>query len=227
MNMNMCWNKLLYTSCICIISLFWGCKNPFFVHTGIQQVESNRKTPEDAIKKHLKNTYNYRNIRLFEELLCSEDEFRFYVVNDQGYVDSNLQHINKNQFEKVTIDKNVDFFVADDSIYIYLTYSEEVNLHRNMFNKTEDIVCGIFDPYRIDYFDTAITIGDSTYYDTLEAIVYLNETDITMTSDIFIPIYGNRQVKFMVAKQVFFMKKDNKDLWRIRLWFELGRKRSA
>ncbi len=225
--MNVDIKKKLLTSSIWIFLLFFGCKNPFFVHTGIQQIESNLATPEDAIKKHLRKTYELRNIRLFEDLLCSEEEFRFYVVNDQEYISADLQHINKNQFEKVIIDKEVDFIVADDSTYIYLTYGEEVNIHRNMFRKTEEIVFGILDLYRIDYFDTLVTIGDSTYYDTTEAIVYLNETDITMTSDMFSPIYGNRSVKFQVAKQVFFMKKGNKDLWRIRLWFELGRKGAA
>lgn len=224
--MNMYWNKLLFTSCICIVFLFWGCKNPFFVQTGIHQVESNLTTPENAIKQ-LKRAYEYRNINLFEDVLYSKEEFRFYIEHNQTYIDTALQQINKNQFEKVTIDKNVDFIVADDSTYIYITSVEEVDLHRNMFRKTEQIVFGIFDPYRIDYFDTAITIGDSTYYDTLEAIVYLNETDITMTSDKFSPIYGNRSVRFEVAKQVFFMKKDSKNLWRIRLWFELSRQRSV
>ena len=225
--MKMCFTKKLITSSILIFLLFAGCKNPFFVHTGIQQIESNLATPEDAIKKHLKKSYELRNIRLFEDLLCSEEEFRFYIVNDQDYINTDLQHINKNQFEKVIIDKNVDFIVADDSTYIYLTYGEEVNIHRNMFRKTEQIVFGILDPYRIDYFDTLVIIDDTTYYDTTEAIVYLNETDITMTSDMFSPIYGNRSVKFQVAKQVFFMKKDNKGLWRVRLWFELGRQRAA
>ena len=223
----MCLKQFLCTLPVCVFILFFGCKNPFFVHTGIQQVGNNLASPEDAIKKHLKNTYQLRNIRLFEELLCSEEDFRFYVVNDQKYISDELQHINKNQYEKVVIDKDVDFVVADDSTYIYLTYGEEVNLHRNMFRKTEEIVFGILDPYRIDYFDTAVITGDSVYYDTVEAIVYLNETDITMTSDLFSPIYGNRKVKFMVEKQVFFMKKGEDDLWRIRLWFELGRKRAA
>ncbi len=206
-----------------ILLLFLSCENPFLIKVGNPGKE--RATSPHAVIKLLKKAYENRSIDIFEELLYSKEEFRFYIEQNEKIVDS-LQKINPDQREKVTIPYDLsEDFIADDFFYVYLTYNEEINIHKNLFRQTDYILFSPFTPYNVEYFDiTDTVINDSVYYDTSAAVVYTDETEITISSSRLADIYGEKEHSFKVGKQVFFLKKDSEDLWKILYWFERRRK---
>jgi hypothetical protein len=205
---------------LCIIILVVNCKNPFFPRTGLPN-DSSRSTPENVIRQ-LKKAYENRRIDLFEDLLYSIEDFRFYI--EQTIALDSLKNINRDQSEKIVIDKDLnEDFIAYDELYVYLTYSEEMNIHRNLFREAEQITFSSFEPYTVEYFPTQIIKGDSVVSDTLEAVAYTDETEITISSLKLAEIYGEKTHLFPVGKQVFFMKKDPDGLWKIIYWFERHR----
>lgn len=200
------------------------CQDPFFLDIIRPQEPGDlRKTPEGVVKL-LRLAYTGKRIDDFEDVLYSEEEFRFYVEQNENIIDS-LQKINPQQKELVVIDKELsDDFISPSFFYIYLTYNEEMNIHRNMFREAEHID---FETrleeciYNIDYFDTLRVEGDSVYYDTTEAVVYIDENKILIASNKLDAIFGEQvEHEFPIGRQVFFMKKDNENLWSIYLWFE-------
>lgn len=189
----------------CLI-FFSGCENPFFPKTG--SPNSTNNGPIRAILQ-LKRSYIDQRLDLFEDALYSEEEFRFYVEHNDNYYDS-LENINLNQFEEISIDNKFNIirnFVAPDSTYIYLTYNEEVNIHKELFLKAKEIIFGSFNPI-------------IEYEDSTDAIVSTNSTVITIKSDLF-QNYANSEIAFRIGPQIFFLRKDNGNAWKIRLWFEL------
>jgi len=177
-------------------------------------------SPRDVIEKQLKKAYELKNIDMFTGLLYSENEFRFYLEHDPDYL-TGLKHININQSEKVKLDNLVEFTVADDSTYVYLTYNQEKDIHTKMFFEADQIVFVSFNINNVSYYTS---LNNSGTYDTTEAIVYTDEAEFDMSADIFYQVFGNRKQRLQINKQVFFLKKNNEGLWKIRLWFEIGRK---
>jgi len=205
-----------------LLIFLWGCRNPFFPPTGVP-TDVSRGTPEEVIKQ-LKKSYERRRIDLFEDVLYSKEEFRFYIEQNEKIIDS-LQKINPEQREKVNIDYELsEDFIADDFLYVYLTYNEEMDIHRNLFREAEQITFSSFEPYEVEYFATAKEVGDSIVYDTLDAVAYTDETKITISSKKLTSVFGEKEHAFPVGKQVFLMKKDSEGLWKIIYWFERRRK---
>jgi hypothetical protein len=202
--------------------LLWGgCDNPFLIKVGKPLKLSGDRSSPDGVIKMLRAAYENRSLDLFEELLYSKEEFRFYIEQNEKIVDS-LQKINPSQREKVNIQFELsEDFIADDFFYVYLTYNEEINVHKNLFKQADYILFSPFTPYNIEYFDiTDTVINDTVYYDTLSAVAYTDETVITISSSKLTAVYGAKEHAFKVGKQVFFMKKDDEGLWAILYWFE-------
>lgn len=217
------WLKFLLVFCLYL--LWAGCENPFLIKVGKPNKESGDRTTPEKVIKQLRTAYENRSIDLFEELLYSKEEFRFYIEQNEKIVDS-LQKINPNQREKVTIQYELsEDFIADEFFYVYLTYNEEINVHKNLFRQADYVLFRSFTAYNVEYFDiTDTVINDTVYYDTLSAVAYTDETEITINSSKLADIYGEKEHAFKVGKQVFFMKKDSEGLWKIIYWFERRRK---
>lgn len=183
-----------------IISL--ACYNPFFPETGapLEEVIHIMDTPSKTIQK-LQQDYEYKNLNHFKDTLLFDNSFKYYVADNFAI---------GNELTKIK-----DFEILENELYVantrYLVvkYSEEVRLHKNMFEKASDIS-----------FSQPLTIADSeiqyTDLDSMEAYAKLNETTITIELE-------SGKVEFEIENQVFHLKKDTTDSqWKIYRWFELN-----
>jgi hypothetical protein len=210
--------RALVTSLFLIVVLIFGCGTPFFPETGVPPAEIiYRSTPEGVVLQLVKS-YESRRIDKFEDLLYSEEEFRFYVeLNDDVY--SGLNNISTDRTEFVDLDGTYIF----DGSYVYLTYDEEKSIHEKLFSQSSAIS-----------FDEPLSVMSVLYLKSLDgsaatdssgaeyAIVRTDNASIRITSDIIMAAYGEQAHSFAVGRQIFYLKKDSEGLWSILYWFELS-----
>jgi hypothetical protein len=194
------------------------CGTPFFPQTGDPPSEVQLRLTPEGVVQQLVNSYESRRFDLFEELLYSEQDFRFYVELDPN-IYTGLTHIQTDRTENVKLNSNY----VQNGAYVYLTYSDEVNIHRKLFQNAQDIT---FDDrlqvVTVEYLRSLNS--DSSALDSTNAAYAVVRTDnasIRITADIIDAAYGDPTHVFPVGKQVFYVKKDSDGLWRILYWFEL------
>jgi hypothetical protein len=218
-----CMRKVRYIHSCAVISgivaiIAAGCGSPFFPDTGPPLNEqTSRATPEGVVQQLVKS-YESRRIDLFEELMYSEQDFRFYVE-----LDLDVSGFTKIMIDRTeTVDLNSDYF--QDGAYVFLTYSEEKLVHQKMFQQATSI-----------FFDERLEVVSVEYLRSLGgggsvsdsanagfAVVRTDNASIRITADIIKQLYNGEAWSFPVGKQVFYLKKDMDGLWRILFWFELA-----
>jgi hypothetical protein len=195
-----------------------SCGSPFFPDTGPpNQGQELRETPEGAVGQLVKS-YESRRLDLFEELLYSEQDFRFYIPDDPRVLDS-LQKISKDRRDYV--DLNSDY--VREGNYVYLTYSEELAIHEHLFQQARDIEFVLpLSVINVEYLNSlggSDQVSDSTGAQL--AMVRTNNASIRIAADVVLSVYHEEAHEFPVGKQVFYLRKDSEGLWRILYWFEL------
>ncbi|MBD3391277.1 MAG: hypothetical protein GF418_04405 [Chitinivibrionales bacterium] len=210
--------RRLFLVCGVLALLAVSCGSPFFPDTGPPQEERElRETPEGTVRQ-LQRAYENRRIDLFEELLYSEQDFRFYIPDDPTVLDS-LQKISKDRRDQ--IDLNSDYI--QEGNYVYLTYSEEIEIHEHLFQQARQIEfsepLSVINVEYLRSLGSSDLVSDST--DAELAMVRTEAASIRIAADLIKTTYGQEAHEFPVGKQVFYLKKDEERLWRILLWFEL------
>jgi hypothetical protein len=203
----------------CLVGCFFTCGSPFFPDTGTPVAGPElRATPEGTVRQ-LVQSYENRRFDLFEELLYSPEDFRFYVELDP-LVYSGLTKISTDRTEKVDLDN--DYIL--DGEYVYLTYSEETAIHRKLFLQATDIT---FEK-RLEVLTVEYPTPQrepSLFTDSANTAIAMVRTDdasIRISAELLKQTYPEGWYVFPVGPQVFYLKKDAEGLWRILLWFELA-----
>ncbi len=177
-----------------------SCKEPFLPSTGVPiTVPLDLKTPEAVILR-LKDAYEQRNLALFESIIYSPEEFRYYI---EGV----------NNFQRLPLyieEDSLGIIIGKYPFYHTLHYDDEVKIHDNMFNKfAEDIYFSAsFEVGSRTEYETVSKIDESAgteYIDTLYALVHTPGAEITISAP---QILGDESVSFPIKEQIFCMKQD-------------------
>ena len=197
-----------------LISICFDCYNPFF-HKIVTppSEEALLSTPEGVIKQ-LKLAYRNNNLDLFKELIFSDSLFRFYIQYNI-YKDQNLDKINR------TVNLEIDYVPKTE--YWYLTSSDEINIHRKLFERGNEID---FSPNGLAHIDTELFIDSTTNPGTFDSLYILKRDKpwITIKSSIIESKYGKKEFTFEGGEQTFIVKRDSNKMWKILYWFELDQK---
>lgn len=191
------------------IPLFLFCNDPFFPKTSnpVEEVVLTMDTPGKTIRR-LQQDYEYQNITHFENTLIYDSTFTYYI-QDYFSASEDLDNIT----QSITLENQQ---YVPNGRYLVVDYTEEVELHRKMFNSVTDI-----------NFKIPLRIVDSLYLneERTEILVWTNETTIdikvTAAATNFQNLFGSEQ-EFDIRDQIFHLKKDTNDLqWKIYRWYEL------
>jgi len=199
-----------------------GCGSPFLPETGVPQREQSfRRTPKGVVQQ-LVYAYENRRLDLFQDLLYSKSDFRFYVEPDPVIL-AGFHSINTGQTEDVCLRHS---FILDGK-YTFLTYNQEIDIHRNLFNEAE----------QISFYDQALNVDTVQYFLSIDsvdatllpdssgalyAMARTEATRISIKAQRVFNAYHEETHVFPVGRQVFYLKKDDDGLWRILRWFELA-----
>ncbi|MBD3320533.1 MAG: hypothetical protein GF350_05485 [Chitinivibrionales bacterium] len=227
--------KRLSTGCGIAGAIFLvllSCNNPFFPPLGTSRESGVRRNTPEGLLDQLENSYATRRIALFEDLFSESLGFNYYVPHS---VISSLQKLVA-QATYALIEDEFAFIDSGDA-YEFITYSDEVSIHRNLFRSAEEI---IFSPgLTIDSISYTLQVRD---YDTVYAQDSLGKVDSSIyelteiydTLQAEIRTLGGAQisvraeelrgiVEFDIGEQVFILQRDPGDslLWVLVKWFEL------
>lgn len=195
---------------IVILVVLISCNDPFFpkISDPVDEVVLTMNTPAETIRR-LQQDYEYQNIDHFENTLIYDSTFTYYI-QDFFTASNKPENITKS----VLIED--EFFIPNGK-YLVVNYTEEVELHRKMFESVTDI-----------NFSTPLRIEDSTYLndEQTEILVWTNETyiniKVTAAATNFQATYGD-EYEFPIRDQIFHLKLDTIDSqWKIYRWYELN-----
>jgi hypothetical protein len=200
-----------------IAAIVLSCDNPFLPRTGEPlKVDTGRQTPAGVIQQ-LYQSYETRQINLFMDLFSPTKDFRFYVSPSfqtdyaQTSGGSNVENIDSSFFYAY-------HHVLDGKAY-YWTYSDEIQIHNNLFSDAVDIRFTQM-PLPIDSNSIYYFAGpDGTQY--AEVVVTGGEWQITAKTP-YDQVVDDYYID--IGVQVFYLEKDprNSSLWVIAKWFDLG-----
>jgi len=185
------------------IPLLISCFNPFFPEKGPPpRMES---TPERTIQL-LKEAYEQKDIRLFENLIYSQSEFSSYTEVSEDY-SMGLREISRKP--KVSIDTlfAANRFLTPNRYYFELGWSDEHKIHGKMFELSEEIV--FLMPFSAAAGNVLYEISSG---DTILALVKTQSSQMRVKS-------GGNDWSVDVTGQIFAMKKSN-GAWKIWKWIE-------
>lgn len=154
------------TGAAVVLTILCTCRNPFLPQTGAPlENQYLRRTPEGLLRQ-LEISYNRKRLPLFRDLFF-ERAFRFYIPQT---VVGQLQSIDKSKTEIVS---DTTFAFVPGDVYTYLTFKEEMDIHRNLFRNAEDITfVGQLRASAVLYRDTilgfdTVVVDDSLAWDSL------------------------------------------------------------
>ena len=200
-----------------VVLLISSCYNPFFPETGTPSSGSrvSLDSPYNTISA-LEECYENKDIAFFRDSLLlknspvnSTDQFRYYIQYKNS-AELSLENISK------IVDLDRDYIPKGE--YLYIEYSSEVNLHRNLFDSKNEIV--FLEPLSISKID--YVFKDESKTDTTEAFVHTSDNSIRISSSVILQNYGVRDIEFDVTEQIFHIYKGSDNQWRIFEWFELN-----
>ena len=138
----------------------------------------------------------------------SQKQFRYFIQQNSS-IDLSLEKITN------TVDVVSDY--VPNGEYFYIEYSSELNSHRNLFNRADEIVFS--NSLRI--IKTDYVFSDANKLDTSEVYVHTadNSIWISLSSGVISEEFG-REYEFDVGEQIFHMYKGKDNQWRIFEWYE-------
>ncbi|MBD3421878.1 MAG: hypothetical protein GF398_17340 [Chitinivibrionales bacterium] len=234
MNAHLVKSRLLLA--IAAATILWiSCNNPFFPETGLNNASPLRTSPRGVLDL-LEKAYETRRLQLFRDLFSSRKDFRYYVPRN------NLQNLNKLS-ARSAVEVLDSGFVFIDSLnsYNYITYSDEISIHKNLFENVEELYL-LLDISDVSVKDTFVRIDTVCRYDTTSADsspidmlceeVLIHDTlsveyktsetsALYIKSDRIFSLFGSYVIG--IGPQVFYVVRDpdNPALWVLDKWFEL------
>jgi hypothetical protein len=173
--------------------------------------------------------------------MSTDGSFRYYVPQ-VSLTALNLQNLGARATYEL-IGRQLAF-VDSGSSYEYTSYTDELTIHRNLFDQAQDVVFDV-EP-RADsvvYYDTLLRVDSAviidydslagrwdtlavphSVYDTFEVEMRTAPgAKILVTADVLQAVYGTATYQFDIGAQVFVLRRDPLDvsLWIIDKWFEL------
>ncbi len=218
--------------------LLFSCENPFFPPTGTPDQSPEFRATPSGLLGQLRRSYASRRITLFKDLFDEEAaDFRFYVPQ------SSIQELpDLNTRATVEVLEEDIPFVGAGGTYEYISYADEVEIHRNMFEQAQKIefvqldVDSVFRSdslVRIDSFPSTQLDSITNQVDTsfiIDSVFVINQVavrtragaKVEISADIVERTFG-ASYQFELGRQVFILKRDpdDADLWVIDKWFEL------
>ncbi|MBD3346747.1 MAG: hypothetical protein GF401_16955 [Chitinivibrionales bacterium] len=213
-------------------ALFLSCNNPFFPPLGTSRESGIRRNTPEGLLDQLENAYTTQRIALFEDLFSDSLGFKYYVPHS---VISSLEKLGTRA--TYAIMGEVFTFIDSGDAYEYITYTDEIAIHRNLFRNADEIIFSpgltidsvaytlkLKDADTLYSRDSSGAIDSSTFdiiatYDTVQAEVRtLDGAKISVHAD---ELRGT--VEFDIGEQVFVLQRDPSDnsLWVVAKWFEL------
>jgi hypothetical protein len=196
---------LVISSFIFLIS----CDSPFFPNSGGPR-ENIVSSPNEVVSL-LQESYERQDLVQFRNLIYSEDEFRSYILLDGlDYSFTTLSQRSEllDSIGGESLD-SINSLVSGR--YATLYYDDEIKIHSRLFSKSESI-----------RFKTSLLVKKVNYFDVPSygefAIVETIGDSIMVKS----PVIPGGEGVYAVDGQVFCMKKDGDDSWKIWKWFEVN-----
>jgi len=195
-----------------------SCNNIFFPDTGSPLSGTLRNTPQGVVQQ-LILAYKNQRIDLYTDLFSSTKDFRFYVSPSFASEYNNGKPDSK---PLEVIDTMYQYVVQHGiSSCNYWTYTEEIQIHTNLFSKSSQIT-----------FATQPVINQIRYMtnsngDTTNVEIVIQDGEIDILSEIYYDAEYNRYADeyiIYIDTQVFYLERDPDDnsLWVIQKWFDLG-----
>jgi len=200
--------------CFCMLILAnVGCRNPFFPPTSIPVVKKTVVTPATVINE-LMTAYENRRLDLYADLFLTS-EFRFYV--SPSFSAEYSGKVYANPMEAIDSAYRYIYFNTGTRGYFYWVYDFEQRSTEKLFMRSTEI--SFLQGMRVE------TIGYTTgaeLTDTIQVEIVVREGAsfkvIAQASD----GAGYEEFTIDIGRQVFYLKKDEKGLWKIYKWFDLG-----
>lgn len=192
-----------------LLLALWSCNNPFFPKK-VTPVFTGADEPEDVITL-LQEAYTQTDINIFKDLIYDEEQFNSYVF--VGATETVFP------YSAITLPDSVifDTVVSKENKYVPLDYSDELKIHRNLFNLSDELYFRrSLVPTSVDYVVYTDSLGG---LDTSHAILKCDGAEIVVTAE----KYGLNNNSFYISGQYFLLKKDKKyDVWKIWKWIEIN-----
>ncbi|MGD9199971.1 MAG: hypothetical protein PVI26_00270 [Chitinispirillia bacterium] len=177
-------------------------------------------TPEGVIKQ-LQISYENKQLDLFKELIYSDSHFRFYIQHNI-YKKQNLKTIDK---INRTVTLELDYAKIPKTEYWYLTSTQEIDLHKKLFNRDNEIE--FLKGLQIKDKELKLDSSNSRNEPDSLFILSIEKPVIQISSPVIYEEFGTRSKSFDVGEQTFVLKKtkvNGDELWKILYWFELDTK---
>ncbi len=179
-----------------------SCDLLFFPPSGEPRSGPKLRTTPQGVIDQLMRAYTEKRIDLFEDLLARNSSFRFYVSPSFAVEYSTRSN--------VTYEPEIlQYHFVDGLNYYYWGHAEEVARHRNLFAHADRIEF----PEPIIYDNLVYTV--TSEHDTTNVEV------LVTTGELRVHLPDQRIFSIDIERQVFFLERDDDDLWVIRDWFDL------
>jgi hypothetical protein len=189
-----------------------SCYNPFFPPTGVPiNLNTLRAKPQGVITQ-LINSYEQKNIFLFEDLFPASGLFQFYVSP------SFLAMIKNEMRNYINPPEPRDprlIYIPEAPLYYFWRQEVEIKSHRELFRSAESIT--FTEKPNVDIGKIHYLINDQG--DTTNAELVM-ENGKFLIKAVVNGVYD--EIPVWIEKQVFFLERDAEKLWVILKWYDFG-----
>ncbi len=194
--------------------VFISCEMPLFL-TQVEPLEQGGAAKPEQVLSLLQESYEFRDIVLFESLIYNPDSFVSYTEPGSALEGAN---------EAVVVnERDIPFdLVPVDNRLIPLRFSDELQVHRNLLTRAEEItflypltLASIAYHIALDTLESGVVNTD-----TLLAVVKSDNSMIRVEAPEIEMAYGFEYWDFAVSGQYFLLKQDDAGIWKIWKWIE-------
>jgi hypothetical protein len=198
---------LMVTSAILTIV---SCYNPFFPPTGVPTNLNTLRAKPQGVITQLINSYEQKNIILFEELFPASGLFQFYVSPSFLAKYETRSYANPPEPRDPRL-----IYIPEAPLYYFWRQEVEIKSHRELFRRAESIT--FTEKPNVDIGKIHYLVNDQGDTTNAELIMENGKILIKVNLNGIVDEYT-----IWIEKQVFFLERDAEKLWVILKWYDFG-----